>query len=95
MRTATIEEFDPRVLFGAFGIHCFRMQDIGKIIVFVGLFLVIVGMVIWRFPAAFGWMGRLPGDISVQKGSVSFYFPIVTCIVISLILTLVSWLLRK
>jgi hypothetical protein len=71
------------------------MQEIGKIILFVGLFLVAVGAVLWRFPAAFGWIGRLPGDVSVQKGGVSIYFPIVTCILISLILTLLFWLFRR
>jgi len=52
-------------------------------------------VLLWKFPGWFGWMGRLPGDISVQKGNFSFYFPIVTCIVISVVLTLLSWLFRR
>jgi len=40
-------------------------------------------------------MGKLPGDISVQKGNFSFYFPVVTCIVVSLVVTLLSWLFRR
>jgi hypothetical protein len=71
------------------------MQEIGKIVLVIGLFLVVAGAVIWRFPGAFSWIGKLPGDISVQKGSFSFYFPVVTCILISVIVTLLSWLFRR
>lgn len=71
------------------------MQEIGKFVVILGVFLVVVGMILWRFPGLFGWVGKLPGDISVQKGNFSFYFPIVTCIVVSIILTLLSWLFRR
>jgi hypothetical protein len=71
------------------------MQEIGKFVVILGVFLVVVGMILWRFPGLFGWVGKLPGDVSVQKGNFSFYFPIVTCIVVSIILTLLSWLFRR
>ncbi len=69
--------------------------EIGKLVVAVGAMLVLIGLVIWRFPNAFSWFGKLPGDISMQKGGSSFYFPIVTCILISLALTLLSWLFRR
>jgi hypothetical protein len=42
-----------------------------------------------------GGLGRLPGDIFVRKGSATFYFPIVTCILVSVILTLLGWLFRR
>jgi hypothetical protein len=71
------------------------MQDIGRIVMIVGIILAIGGALLWRFPGWFGWLGRLPGDISVQKGNFSFYFPLVTCIVISVIITLLSWLFRR
>jgi Protein of unknown function (DUF2905) len=71
------------------------MQEIGKFVVIVGALLVVVGVVLWRFPGLFGWVGKLPGDISVQKGNFSFYFPVATCILVSIILTLVSWLFRR
>jgi hypothetical protein len=71
------------------------VQEIGKIVLFVGLFFVVAGAILWRFPSAFGWIGKLPGDISVQKENFSFYFPVVTCIVISILLTLLFWLFRK
>jgi Protein of unknown function (DUF2905) len=71
------------------------MQEIGKFVLIIGLVLVVVGAILWRFSSLFGWVGKLPGDISVQKGNFSFYFPVVTCILISLVLTLLGWLFRR
>jgi hypothetical protein len=71
------------------------MQELGKIVVVIGVFLIVAGVVLWRFPSLFGWVGKLPGDISIQKGNFSFYFPVVTCILVSVILTLLSWLFRR
>ena len=71
------------------------MPEIGRIVMIVGIILAVGGALLWKFPGWFGWMGRLPGDISIQKGNFSFYFPLVTCILISVILTLLSWLFRR
>jgi hypothetical protein len=71
------------------------MQEIGKFVVIVGVLLVVTGLILWRFPTLFGWVGKLPGDISMRKGNVSFYFPVVTCILISAVATLLSWLFRR
>ena len=71
------------------------MQEIGRIVMIVGIILAIGGALLWKFPAWFGWIGRLPGDISIQKGNFSFYFPLVTCILVSVILALLSWLFRR
>jgi hypothetical protein len=71
------------------------MQEVGRFVVIIGVFLVVAGVILWRFPSLFGWMGRLPGDISVRKGNFSFYFPVVTCIVVSIVVTLLSWLFRR
>ena len=54
-----------------------------------------LGALTWRFPNLFQWLGKLPGDVSIQKGGFSFYFPIVTCILVSLVLTIVNWLFRR
>lgn len=70
------------------------MQDIGKIIFIVGLALCAVGAIIWK-TGGLGGLGKLPGDIFVEKGGSTFYFPVVTCILISVALTLLSWLFRK
>ena len=72
-----------------------RMQEIGKYVVMIGAVLVVAGVILWRFPSLFGWLGKLPGDISVQKGNFSFYFPVMTCILVSIVLTLLSWLFRR
>lgn len=71
------------------------MQEIGKIVVMIGALVVVVGIILWRLPSLFGWVGKLPGDISVQKGNFSFYFPVATCILVSIVLTLLSWLFRR
>jgi hypothetical protein len=73
----------------------FLVQDIGRIVMIVGIILAIGGALVWKFPGWFGWIGRLPGDFSVQKGNFSFYFPLVTCILISIVLSLLSWLFRR
>lgn len=70
------------------------MQELGKIICVIGVLLATVGFLIWKVGGRFP-IGRLPGDISIQKPGFSFYFPITTCILLSLILTLILWLLRK
>ncbi|HYE30332.1 MAG TPA: DUF2905 domain-containing protein [Methylomirabilota bacterium] len=70
------------------------MQDIGKLMVIGGAALVILGLVFWllggRLP-----LGRLPGDISYNKGNMSFFFPLTTCILVSVILSLLLWLFRR
>jgi membrane protein implicated in regulation of membrane protease activity len=63
------------------------VPEIGKLLIIVGGFIVVVGLVLFlgvRIP----FLGRLPGDISVDRGNVHFYFPIVTCLLLSLVLTL-------
>lgn len=70
------------------------MQEIGKLLVVAGVVLAIAGVLLWKF-GGLGPLGRLPGDISVQKENFSFHFPIVTCVLVSLFLTLVMWLLRR
>ena len=59
----------------------------------IGLVLVAVGL-LWPWLAKLG-LGGLPGDIVVERGSFSFYFPIVTCLVVSVVLSLVFWLLNR
>jgi membrane protein implicated in regulation of membrane protease activity len=64
-----------------------NVPEIGKLLIIIGGFIVVVGLVLvlgLRIP----FLGRLPGDISVDRGNVHFYFPIVTCLVLSLVLTL-------
>lgn len=64
-----------------------------KILIIAGAILLIVGL-LWPWIAKLG-LGRLPGDIAVEKEGFSFYFPVMTSIVISVVLTLLFWLFRK
>jgi hypothetical protein len=53
-----------------------------------------LGLVLWSGFGR-GWLGRLPGDIHVSREGFSFHFPIVTCLVVSAVLSLLTWLLRR
>jgi hypothetical protein len=70
------------------------MQDIGKLLVGAGIVVVLVGAWLWS-GRGFGWLGRLPGDFSYQNGDSRFYFPLGTCLLVSAVLTLLSWFLRR
>ena len=64
-----------------------------RLLIGIGLVLVLAGIA-WPLLSRIG-LGRLPGDIMVQRGSTSFYFPIVTCIIISVVLSALMWLLNR
>ncbi len=63
-------------------------DSFGKTLMIFGAILFIVGLVLY-FGAKIPWLGRLPGDIHVEKENFSFYFPVVTCIILSVILTVI------
>ena len=70
------------------------MNDVGRLLVVFGLVIVAAGvllMLIGRVP----WLGRLPGDVHIQRGNWTFYFPLGTSILLSLVLSLVLWLLAR
>ena len=65
-----------------------NLSDLGKALLLIGGAIVLLGallLVLGRVP----FLGRLPGDIAVRRGNTSFYFPIVTCLALSVILTVV------
>ncbi len=70
------------------------MAPLGKWLVFVGLVTAVAGLVIWGLGSA-GWFGHLPGDIYVRRGNVTFYFPLATCILLSVVISLILMLLRR
>lgn len=70
------------------------MNDLGKFLVVAGLAVAAAGALLWSGFGR-GWLGRLPGDIHYSRGHYSFYFPVVTCVLMSLFLTLLLWLFRK
>jgi len=64
-----------------------------RALIILGLVLVAAGLA-WPWLSRLG-LGRLPGDIRIETGSGGFYFPIVTCLVISVVLSLILWFLRR
>ncbi|HTJ10294.1 MAG TPA: DUF2905 domain-containing protein [Candidatus Binataceae bacterium] len=74
------------------------MAPLGKALIVAGLLLVVLGAAVWGFGSgrlAGPFPGRLPGDVYVRRGNFSFYFPLTTSIVISIVLSLiVAWLRR-
>jgi hypothetical protein len=70
------------------------VEAIGKILIIVGLALAVCGVLLWSGFGK-GWLGRLPGDIHVERGGWGFNFPIVTCILISIVLTILLNIFRR
>ncbi len=66
----------------------------GKVLIIVGALLIVVGT-LWLWTGKLPSLGRLPGDLRIEREHFSFYFPLSTCLLISLILSLVLWLLRR
>lgn len=71
-----------------------RVTEIGKLLVVGGVVMALLGLALWSGVGA-GWLGRLPGDIRIERGNSGFYFPVVTCIVISIVLTVIMSLFRR
>jgi hypothetical protein len=71
-----------------------RVSELGKFLVLAGALIVFAGLLLWvgLVPR---WLGRLPGDIRMERGHSAFYFPIVTCIIISLVLSLIFSFFRR
>ena len=70
-------------------------MGLGRLLITVGVLLIVAGLVVnfgGRLPIR---LGHLPGDISIQGKHSSFYFPITTCILLSVVLSLVLWILRR
>ncbi|OLD37351.1 MAG: hypothetical protein AUI57_11245 [Candidatus Rokubacteria bacterium 13_1_40CM_2_68_8] len=70
------------------------MNDVGKILIAFGLLITLVGVVlvlVGRVP----WLGRLPGDIHIQRGNWTFYFPLATSLLLSVVLTLLLYVLGR
>jgi hypothetical protein len=70
------------------------VNDVGKILIAFGLLIALVGVVlvlVGRVP----WVGRLPGDIHLQRGNWTFYFPLATSLLLSLVLTLVFYVIGR
>ncbi|MDD2444335.1 MAG: DUF2905 domain-containing protein [Desulfotomaculaceae bacterium] len=69
-------------------------DSLGKMILLFGLVLVAIGGMMLLGGRLFG-LGRLPGDVFIQKGNLGFYFPVVTCIILSVLLTIILNFIRR
>lgn len=70
------------------------MAELGRALVVLGVVIAILGLALVFFDRV-PWIGRLPGDIHVQRGNWTFYFPLGTSILLSILLTLVLWLIGR
>jgi hypothetical protein len=70
------------------------MSDLARLLIIAGVVLVAVGVLLLLAPKI-PWLGKLPGDFTYKRGNFTFYFPLGTCVLISLILTLLFSLFRK
>ncbi|HEY6957016.1 MAG TPA: DUF2905 domain-containing protein [Flavisolibacter sp.] len=70
-------------------------QNTGKYIIGFGAIIIVVGLMIYFFHDKLHWIGRLPGDIRVEKENFRFYFPITTLILLSLVLTLIVNIIKR
>jgi hypothetical protein len=68
-------------------------MDMQRFLIGLGLVILVVGIA-WPVVSRLG-LGRLPGDILIQRGGTTFYFPIVTCIIISIVLSAIFWLFNR
>jgi hypothetical protein len=70
------------------------MNEFGKVMFVFGIVIAVIGLLLWTGVGK-GWLGKLLGDINYSRDNFSFHFPIVTCLIVSVVLTLILWLLRK
>ena len=70
------------------------MNGLGKPLIILGLIIVVVGVIV-SLAGKIPWLGRLPGDIHIKKENFTFYFPLATSILISLLISFLLWLFRR
>jgi hypothetical protein len=70
------------------------MSHPGWVLIIVGVLIAVIGL-IWMLAPSVPWLGRLPGDIVIDRDNFKFYFPVTTCVLLSLLLTGIMWLVRQ
>lgn len=70
-------------------------SETGKLIIFLGMGIIVIGVLIYFFHDKLHWIGRLPGDIRIENENTRFYFPITTMLLASVILTIIVNLVRR
>jgi hypothetical protein len=69
------------------------VHPVARVLIGLGVLLLVVGL-LWQLGGRWLPIGRLPGDVVVERGNVRVYFPIVTCLIISVVLSVAAWLWR-
>ena len=70
------------------------MSELGKLLILLGVIMLVVGVILLMAPKI-PWLGKLPGDITYQGKGFTFYLPLATCILLSVVLSLILYLFRK
>ena len=70
------------------------MAGLGKSLIIFGIIIIAFG-IIFTFAGKIPWLGRLPGDIHIKRDNFTFYFPLATCIILSIFISLIFWLFKK
>ena len=71
------------------------MEKIGKLVIIGGVAIVVIGIIIWLFGDKLRFLGRLPGDIRIERENARIYIPITTMILVSVLLSAILWLIQK
>ena len=71
------------------------MNGPGRPLIILGLLLVAAGLLVSYSPKLPTWLGRLPGDIHIKRANFSFHFPLMTCLLISAVISFIAWLFRR
>jgi len=70
-------------------------SDTGKYIIITGVLIVLLGVIIYFFHDKLNWIGRLPGDVRIEKENFKFYFPITTMIIFSVVVTIIIQAIKR
>jgi len=70
------------------------MAGLGKSLIIFGIIIIVIGIFL-TFAGKIPWLGRLPGDIHIKRDNFTFYFPMATCIILSIFISLIFWLFKK
>jgi hypothetical protein len=69
--------------------------ETGKWIIVAGVLIVLIGMIVYFFHDKLGWIGRLPGDIRIERENFRFYFPFTTMLLLSVVISLLIGLIKR
>ena len=70
------------------------VNDIGRLLVVFGVLIALAGVALLLLGGV-PWLGRLPGDIHIERGNWTFYFPLATSLLLSVVLTLILWIIGR